>query len=136
MTGASFQEVIRQYLRMHHAYYSNTCDGCPFKDFNKLTDPTIKSKACKNKLFIDPIKTEIIIMKWAKDHPEPVYPTWKEWLLSIGVLYKVPDGVPVELANGDFIEPDYRMRFRGDEHIPYEFAQRFGIEPKEVDNDG
>lgn len=26
------------------------------------------------------------VMQWAKDNPEPVYPTWREYLESIGVI--------------------------------------------------
>lgn len=34
--------------------------------------------------FEDAEHAEKMIMKWAAEHPEPVYPTWAEWLLEVG----------------------------------------------------
>lgn len=29
---------------------------------------------------------EYIVITWAKEHPEPVYPTFREWLVDIGII--------------------------------------------------
>lgn len=54
---------------------------------------------------------ENVIMKWAKEHPEPVYPTWAEYLMHV------------------YQDVSY-ARILG-ETIPADIAQKLGIEPKE-----
>lgn len=56
---AEFLEVMRQAKRLCKAFVD--CDDCPFNDM------------------LDAGKVEAVIMKWAEAHPEPRYPTWKEW---------------------------------------------------------
>jgi site-specific recombinase XerC len=60
-----------------------------------------------------------MIMKWAANHPEPVYPTWEEWLITQGVIKENPSG-----------GVGYPMP-KLFEHIPADIAQKLGIEPKE-----
>ena len=61
------------------------------------------------------------VEKWAAEHPEPVYPTWYEWLTSIGaVMRKVKPDVASNLIETGLLDP-----------IPAEIAQKLGIEPKE-----
>lgn len=55
------------------------------------------------------------INTWAAEHPEPVYPTWGEYIRSITGLD------PVEV-NG--------MRLALTRTIPADIAQKLGIEPK------
>ena len=68
----SFQEVMRQYYRM--------CDGhlctssCPLMyhetKFCKTMGRVVTDNGAE--------KVEEIIMQWAAENPEPVYPSWKE----------------------------------------------------------
>ena len=54
---------------------------------------------------------EGVVARWAKDHPEPVYPTWYEYLTG---MYP---------ATWNMIK---------DKSIPADIAQRLGLQPKEV----
>ena len=53
------------------------------------------------------------VMSWAAEHPEPVYPTWREWLSEQGVL-----------SAGGLWEKAF-------EPIPADIAEKLGIQPKE-----
>jgi hypothetical protein len=66
-------------------------------------------------------------MSWAAEHPEPVYPTWCEWLVDKGVVNVAR--MPVDYSGGIVteIKPSGKMY----EHIPADIAEKLGIEPKE-----
>lgn len=77
---AEFQEVHRQFDRMCW-YYRRECKcpmACPINGMN--------ISQCRKIAFERPKETEEIVMSWAAEHPEPVYPTWEEWLQSVGVM--------------------------------------------------
>ena len=57
------------------------------------------------------------IVKWAKENPEPVYPTWKEYF---AMLY----------GSGLFGEPLAAIGKLCEESIPADIARKLGIEPK------
>ena len=63
------------------------------------------------------------VMLWAAEHPEPVYETWFEYLLRIGVI---PENAP---AGGV-----YQWIVESIKHkpIPADIAQKLGLKPKEV----
>lgn len=68
-------------------------------------------------------KIERIVTAWAAEHPEPVYPTWAEWLESMHVITVTP-------IKGCMIRkvlPAFYMFSQ----IPADIAQKLGIEPKE-----
>lgn len=67
-------------------------------------------------------KAETDIMRWAAAHPEPVYPTWEEWLKSKGII-KVLGDDPYSRR----IVPAFNMFAC----IPDDIAERLGLEPKE-----
>lgn len=83
--------------------------------------------------FKDAEHAEKMIMKWAAEHPEPVYPTWKEWLISMGLVKEREIGETVELPDGSFLETNKEMYtlVNWDKPIPADVAQRLGVEPKE-----
>ena len=66
-----FQEVMKQAKRM--CVTVNDCDQCEL-----MTDA-----GCRFAIFADDAKysheIERIVMDWAEKHPEPRWPTWKEW---------------------------------------------------------
>ena len=76
---------------------------------------------CRKIAFEDPKVTEQTIMQWAAEHPEPVYQTWREWLLSVGVI---SPGVAKDIWF------DYNGRFNSP--IPADIAQKLGLTPKVV----
>ena len=116
---AEFVEVMKQKKRMCEKYKGGgICTSidyniCPLKGHELCNKPI----TCIN---IDKIQEgEGIIMRWAADNPEPVYPTWGEWLLQtcqVGIT-----------TNG---KNDWDGLLLS--HIPADIAQKLGIEPKEV----
>ena len=62
---SEFSVVINQWNRMLEAH-------------NK--GETIPLKANYVTMIEKPEEFDNIVMEWAADHPEPVYPTWEEWL--------------------------------------------------------
>lgn len=113
---AEFQEVMRQFNRMCEFYHSKSpcpkcCTNCPLNGSDGI------SERCKIDAFVNDSEwIEREIMSWAAEHPEPVYPTWYEYLNK---MYGA--------AFGD-------LRVIGRQPISADIAQKLGIEPKEVQN--
>lgn len=95
---AEFSEVMKQYIRMCRL---STCEKCVLHGMDVLP--------CGARAKENPKEFERRVMEWAEAHPEPVYPTWKTWLISEWV------------ANTPKI----------DEPIPADIAKKLGIKPKE-----
>lgn len=111
---AEFKEVMKQWRRMCEKNRIDCMMFCPIcanptcGELAEATDEDIR-------------KAEDKVMLWAAEHPEPVYPTWWEWLFSIGaVTRKVKPDVASELIETGLLDP-----------IPADTAKRLGIEPKE-----
>lgn len=112
---AEFQEVMRQWGRYCKAYTDNhndDCSGCLFE-----ADGSCNSYAKDNAETAEQIEKNV--MAWAAEHPEPVYPTWAEWLEAVGV-------VSVNLDKGLIL-----MKPKIKNPIPADIAEKLGIEPKE-----
>ena len=106
---ADFQEVMKQFHRMCKFYQSRrSCPkGCPMSGLN--------ISQCRKQLVDAYVDAEYAVMAWAAEHPEHVYPTWFEWLKSVGAL-------PAEQT----------ICHRGlEQPIPADIAEKLGIEPKE-----
>ena len=122
---AEFVDVLRQFDRMCKA--NAGCFNCP------LHEPDGVSDRCSIGAFVnDSERIEREVMKWAEDHPV-VYPTWKEWLKSMGVVIEQEVGTTRELPDGSFYETDKEIYtfVNWDKPIPADVAQRLGVEPKE-----
>lgn len=121
---AEFTEVMRQAKRMC-ADSSGICNysNCPLDN----------GKECRLNIELDGEdynELERIIMDWAAEHPEPVYPNWEDgWRQifpdakytpcpgSFGVKYSVPDCVYRACTDCK------------SSHIPAEVAEKLGIKP-------
>ena len=68
-------------------------------------------------------EVENVVTKWAKDHPEPMYPTWAEWLTEQGVLTS-----PIPVANMTAVA--YFGGLHSQDPIPEEMAKKLDIKPK------
>ena len=68
---------------------------------------------------------ETVIMEWAKENPEPVYPTWGEWFVEHGDLV---DGWQ-NATNAAWMANTALSVFM--EPIPADIAEKLGIQPKE-----
>ena len=118
---AEFLEVMKQKKRMCKKYtgggicQSTDYNICPLKGHELCGKPITLMN-------IDKIQEgEEIIMRWAAENPV-VYPTWYEWLTSIGaVTRKVKPDVAANLIETGLLDP-----------IPTDIAQKLGIEPKGV----
>lgn len=116
---AEFQEVMRQFNRMCGA-----CAGC----YNCPLQEPDGADLCSISTFVnDSEHIEREIMKWAVEHPEPKYPTFAEWLNSIGVIIGT---VPLHLPNVpvNVCQAGEKMF----ESIPADIAEKLGIKPKEI----
>ena len=69
---------------------------------------------------------EKIVTRWAAEHPEPVYETWFEYLIRIGVI---PVYAP---AGGEY---QWIVENIKNNRISEDIARKLGLEPKEVKND-
>lgn len=121
---AEFQEVCRQWRRMCLSFedaaaqeYRPCAEKCP------VGANPVCGELC-NSTLNDLTKFETAIMKWAAEHPEPVYPTWWEWLENMGVVGK---------AKSEYSEvfDTICVGTRMFDHIPADIAQKLGIQPKE-----
>lgn len=105
---AEFSEVVRQYIRMCRL---SACDECVLRDMD--------GRSCSVLTHVNPEEFERRVMEWANTHPEPVYPTWAEWLIGVGVLERT------RLAYGGC---DITSKVL--EPIPANIAEKLGIKPK------
>ena len=107
---AEFQEVMRQWKRMCDAYTTDDaascCKGCPMSGRG--------CGAIYESGNADPDVIERETMSWAAEHPEPVYPTWREWFIGTGMW---THGL---ITDAVINKP-----------IPADIAEKLGIEPKE-----
>lgn len=102
MAEHSFQEVMRQLNRLCSHYQNCGENGCPM--FDECGNIGAHCSDPKHSYRIE--KT---VMSWAAEHPEQVYPTWEEWLTTLGVQ-----------SYNELSKP-----------IPADIAQKLGIQPKE-----
>jgi hypothetical protein len=97
------------------------CDDCPVDQagFSCDCDHQGYSKTGAAEL-------EHIIMAWAADHPEPVYPTWAEWLVAQDIITEYGRIECVGSGTcGIFTD-------KGESPIPADIASKLGIQPKEA----
>lgn len=123
---AQFIEVMRQAKRMCESFSDGHCSECPIGNANLLEcGITVTSR-------MDYEEVERRVMQWAAKHPEPVYPTWREWQNS---TFK---DAHISIKPCEF---GSRNRFKCDgetcyecklEPIPADIAEKLGIKPKEA----
>jgi len=105
---AEFRFVMKQWRRMCDGV---RCDECILRNFCDA-DPCSRHDG-----ELDVI--EDTVLQWAAEHPEPVYPTWGEWLTAMGVLYR---------KNPNYY---YRVSTYAQSPIPADIAQKLCLKPKE-----
>lgn len=127
MAEHSFQEVMHNWRRMCNSVpgkseFKSLCSDKESGYVCPLNHNGLCCKAIASQTDEDIISGENIIAAWAAEHPEPVYETWFEYLLRIGVI---PKNAP---AGGE-----YQWIVESIKHkpIPADIAQKLGTEPKE-----
>lgn len=121
---SEFTDVMRQARRMCKT--QEDCENCPLWNtanfFCKL-DTTCYS---------DDSAIESIIMQWAAEHPEPSYPTWREWQNSTFPDAHTPIR-PCEFGSRNRFKCDGKTCYECKlEPIPADIAEKQGIRPKEA----
>lgn len=111
---AEFSDVIKQFKRMCWYYGRDKKQkSCPIC----TSYPNCNIGQCRKIAFEQPTCFEDVVMAWAAEHPV-FYPTWGEYLCSIGLIRDCHSGA--EVACRLF-----------DNSIPADIAEKLGIEPKE-----
>ena len=108
---AEFSEVMRQWRRM---CTHSDCESCEIIDKHAVHSC---DKSMDELSEDDLQQIERVVMRWAAEHPGPVYPTWYEYLRTIGM----------GCANSSAYRDEWILTSR----IPADIAQKLGIEPKE-----
>lgn len=111
---SDFVQTMNDWRRM--------CESC---DRNEKTGCVVNGSVCAGfRKMIDEIDLEVVEAKvtaWAAEHQEPVYPTWVEYLVGIGII---PHEIRLETA--DALMDTHLLK-----PISADIAQKLGIEPKE-----
>ena len=120
---AEFVQTMNDWQRMCKSI--NNCLYCALR-----TESGVCIKPSENTWNAGFNDIERVVTAWAAEHPEPVYPTWGEWLEMQDVVGV--DGY-FETEAGDL--PMYRTRRDIWQPIPADIAEKLGIEPKEENYD-
>lgn len=72
-------------------------------------------------------KIEEIVNTWAAEHPEPKYPTWREYLRKMGLT--TPKSVYFSNEDGAGVKLEDDLAEKADQPIPAEIATALGLEP-------
>lgn len=114
---ADFVQTMKDWKRMCNSMGQENeytaCEKCDLRDFGC---PAIYEKEGDS---ADWKHVENEVAKWAAEHPEPVYPTWEQFIAE---MY---------LRSGRTKYHNIK-EWEINEHIPADIAQKLGIEPKEV----
>lgn len=123
---AKFQEVIQQFHRMCKSGNCIEIKTCPL-----MKKPSTES--CIRYAFENPCDFENIVMAWAAEHPEPVYPTWVEWLNLMGLTKHETGQFCVHMPNQNTyaIKEVDTLNEAAYKPISADLARKLGIEPKE-----
>lgn len=119
---AEFQEVMKQWRRMCAAFYN--CEECPQYHEYQCYNTIKRVSECG-----DVESLEYNVLKWAAENPEPVYPTWREWLIKKGLIDFKSDFRSMTLLANSVIEC---LNEKASEPIPADIAKSLGLEPKEI----
>jgi len=109
---AEFVVVMSEFMRLCDSF--KHCEDCPVNQegFSCDCDHQGYSKTGAKEL-------EHIIMTWAAEHPEQVYPTWLDWLGVEGLVVTTKSGYAFDFT-------------KAANQIPRTYCDMLGIPPKEA----
>lgn len=110
-----FPKVMEQFKRMC-GYYSRDKmqKNCPMC----ASYPNCNIGQCRKIAFEKPARFAATVMRWAAEHPEPVYPTWGEWLKQTPFIECYRDSAGFECRGYNWNTP-----------IPADIAEKLGLDP-------
>lgn len=117
---SEFAKTMRDWKRlcdsMDKKYDLHSCENCPLYGFD-----------CGG-IYEMPENTDWRLLEervdaWAAKNPEPVYPTFKEWLIDIGVLGNMS---PYSVIADKLATT----------HIPADIAEKLGLKPNGGNENG
>ena len=114
---AEFVQTMKDWRRMCKAYTTDDescCDGCPLRYIEEHGCGAIFEDDFAD--VVDWHELERRVVSWAAEHPEPVYPTWREYLMDL---------ILPNSHSGNF------ATFLLEQYIPADIAQKLGLQPKE-----
>jgi len=122
MGMTNFAQTMHDWQRMckyfDEHYHEDCCHICPIQSCDAIwmmDDTTDWGK----------IEKEINI--WAAEHPEPKYPTWREYLKKMGLT--TPKSVYFSDENGAGVRLEDGLAEKANQPIPAEIAAAIGLEP-------
>ena len=129
MAEFEFVEVMRQARRLCEM---EECRKCPLYNFSAGDCMMTLSYSCETD--VDYGEAEKIILQWAKENPEPVYPSWEEAWKQL-----FPDGesTPCLRCYGKKYHTVRCLQVPSscseckNRPMPAEIAKKLGIKPKE-----
>lgn len=124
---SEFTEVMRQARRMCESFSDGHCSECPIGNANALEcGITVTSE-------MDCEEVERRVMQWAQEHPEPAYPTWREWQNEMFPDAEI-DITPCTFGSRDRLNCFLNKKCSTckEQQIPADIAEKLGIKPKEV----
>lgn len=130
---AEFAEVMRQ---AHRICKTHNCGDCPMRNIGVVGECELRIGA--KYTYEELLVIEQTVMQWAKEHPDPQYPTWKEWQNE-----NFPDAEAI-IRPCSYISLSRIGNIMGNscpfltcdecisKPIPADIAKKLGIRPKEV----
>lgn len=125
---AEFTEVMRQARRMCETFRDGNCSKCPIGDAKALECGITVTSGMDYK------EVERRVMQWAAEHPEPVYPSWKE-----GWKQLFPEADIRRTLCPEVFGDEYKCDWCHDDNdscdeclerpIPAEVAEKLGVKP-------
>ena len=119
---AEFVQTMKDWRRMCKVYtvFKHECEGCPLENIAEHACGAIFEPEFAD--VVDWVELKKIVDEWAAEHPEPVYETWFEYLLRIGVI---PDNAP---AGGVY---QWIVESIKNKHITEDIAKALNLQAKE-----
>lgn len=107
---ADFVQTMKDWKRMCDKYFIGEnweCDKmCPLYKYEVCSKPTAKYPVPLDIGQDLAREIDCVIMAWAKENPEPMYPAWRDWLRD---LYGNPNMTMTDILESS-IDPEIARR--------------------------
>ena len=132
---SDFVQTMMDWRRMCKAYSTDDescCYGCPVVDFREYGCGAIFEMEDST----DWERYEGAIREWVAEHPEPVYPSWAEWLHSQSLAH-FDSSIEAQKISDKYRETSkdvpgiWVLTAFARSPIPADIAQKLEIKPKE-----